>query len=269
MEAALLLARRHALFIAMAMRNKAAMEPAAPASSSFSSTKRKPSVPVIIGIVILHIAIFYGLLRAFAPGITTEIENTVLSAVTVTVTTPPEEMPTAPDEAGNAGDPGKKATPKPTTAPTPKTQLKKDKPEPKATSTGEASNSGATEGGDGTGAAGTGNGTGACGNGTGRGGGIAIKPSVRSGSISEARDFPVPEGGRKTRFGKSVVVAFTVTTDGRAVGCSVLRSGVDAESTARVCPLVMERIRFNPARTADGTPVEARYGYEVKFNIKG
>jgi protein TonB len=31
----------------------------------------------------------------------------------------------------------------------------------------------------------------------------------------------------------------------------------------------MEKIRFNPARTADGTPVEARYGYEVKFNQRG
>lgn len=250
------------------MRNKAAMEPAAPASTSFSSTKRKPSVPVIIGIVILHIAIFYGLLRAFAPGITSQIENTVLSAVTVTVTTPPEQMPTAPDEAGAAGDPGKKATPKPTTAPTPERQLKKDKPEPKATSTGKADNSGATEGGDGTGAAGTGNGTGAGGNGTGRGGGIVIRPSVRSGTIDEARDFPIPEGGRQARFGKRVVVVFTVTTDGRAKNCSVQSSQVDAATTARVCPLVMEKIRFNPARTADGTPVEARYGYKVDFKAK-
>lgn len=245
------------------------MEPAAPASTSFSSTKRKPSVPVIIGIVILHIAIFYGLLRAFAPGITTQIENTVLSAVTVTVTTPPEQMPTAPDEAGAAGDPGKKATPKPTTVPTPERRLKKNKPEPKATSTGKADNSGATDDGDGTGAAGQGNGTGAGGNGTGRGGGIAVKPSVKSGRIDQARDFPVPEGGRQMRFGKSATVQFTVTTDGRAVNCSVLRSDVDAAATARICPLVMDKIRFNPARTADGTPVEARYGYRVDFNLKG
>ncbi|UIP07656.1 energy transducer TonB [Erythrobacter sp. SDW2] len=242
------------------------MESAPPQGTSYTTSKRRPSVPVIIGIVILHIAIFYGLLRAFAPGVVTQIENTVLSAVTVTVTTPPEQMPTAPDEAGAAGNPGKEATPKPTTAPTPKVPVKRDKPQPKATSTGTDTRSGATQGGDGTGAAGSGDGTGAGGTGSGRGGGIAVKPSVRSGQIDQARDFPVPEGGRQTRFGKSVVVVFTVTTDGRATGCSVARSSADAEATARVCPLVMEKIRFNPARTTDGTPVEARYGYEVKFN---
>lgn len=245
------------------------MEPAAPEGTRFSTTKRKPSVPVIIGIVILHGLVFYGLLRAFAPGITTQIEDTVLSAVMVTVTSPPPPEPSAADEAGAAGDPGEKATPKPTTAPTPKIPVKRDKPQPQATSTGNDTRSGATQGGDGTGAAGSGDGTGAGGTGSGRGGGIAVKPSVRSGQIDQARDFPVPEGGRQTRFGKSVIVVFTVTTDGRATGCSVSRSSADAEATARVCPLVMEKIRFNPARTTDGTPVEARYGYEVKFNPRG
>lgn len=245
------------------------MEPAAPESTRFSSTRRKPSVPVIMGIVILHVLVFYGLLRAFAPGVVTQIEDTVLSAVTVTVTTPPQQMPTAPDEAGAAGNPGEEATPKPTTAPTPKLPVKRDRPQPKATATGNDTRSGATQGGDGTGAAGSGDGTGAGGSGSGRGGGIAVKPSVRSGQIDQARDFPVPEGGRQTRFGKSVVVVFTVTTEGRATGCSVSRSSADAEATARVCPLVMEKVRFNPARTADGTPVEARYGYEVKFNQRG
>ncbi|WP_435416886.1 hypothetical protein WAB17_08270 [Parerythrobacter aurantius] len=245
------------------------MQSAAPEGTSFTTTRRKPSVPVIIGIVILHVAIFYGLLRAFAPGITTQIEDTVLSAVTVTVTTPPEPEPVAPDEAGAAGDPGKEAIPKPTTAPTPERPLRRDRPEPKATSTGSATNSGATDGGNGTGAAGSGDGTGAGGTGSGRGGGIAVKPSVRSGELNQARDFPVPEGGRQARFGKSVTVVFTVTPEGRATNCSVARSEVDAEATARVCPLVLEKIRFNPARTADGTPVEARYGYRVDFSPRG
>lgn len=245
------------------------MESAPPQGTSYTTTKRKLSVPVIIGIVILHIAIFYGLLRAFAPGITTQIEDSVLEAFTVTVTTAPEQMPTAPDEAGAAGDAGKTATPKPTTAPTPKVALKKDKPLPKNTSDGNDSRSGSNDSGDGPGAGGSGDGPGAGGNGGGRGGGIAVKQSIRSGEVNEARDFPIPEGGRKARFGKSVVVVFTITTDGRAKDCSVSRTEVDAETTARVCPLVIERIRFNPARTADGTPVEVRWGYEVKFKLKG
>jgi periplasmic protein TonB len=247
------------------------MESAAPESARFSNIKRKPSVPVIIGIAVLHVLVFYALLRAFAPGLTTPIEDSVLSAVTVTVTAPPPPEPVAPDEEGAAGDPGKEATPRPTTAPMPERPLRRDRPEPRASSTGSDTNSGAAEGCDGTGAAGSGDGTGAggSGSGSGRGGGIAVKPSVRSGQIDQARDFPVPDGGRQTRFGTSVVVVFTVTTDGRATGCSVVRSSADAAATARVCPLVMEKIRFNPARTADGTPVEARYGYEVKFTQKG
>lgn len=245
------------------------METEKPEAARFSTTKRKPSVPVIIGIAILHVLVFYGLLRAFAPTITAQIEDTVLSAVTVTVTTPPEEQPSAPDEAGAAGDPGQDATPEPTAAPTPKVPVKRDKPQPRATSTGTDTRSGATDSGNGTGAGGSGDGTGAGGTGAGRGGGIVVKPSVRSGTIDQARDFPVPEGGRQTRFGKSVVVVFTVTTDGRAINCSVSRSTVDAEATAKVCPLVVEKIRFNPARTADGTPVEARYGYQVKFDQRG
>jgi protein TonB len=75
----------------------------------------------------------------------------------------------------------------------------------------------------------------------------------------------VPEGGRQARFGKRVIVLFTVTTDGRARDCSVAQSNVDAAATALVCPLVIRKIRFNPARRSDGTPVEARYGYRVDF----
>jgi protein TonB len=150
-------------------------------------------------------------------------------------------------------------------APDPKIPLSL-KPAPKASSTGSANTSGATNQGNGTGAGRTGDGTGSGGNGTGTGGGGAVsKPSVRSGEINDSRDFPVPPGGRQSRFGKRVIVYFTVTVDGRARGCTVGSSGVDAEATARVCPLVVQRIRFNPARRADGTPIEAPYGYKVDF----
>lgn len=251
------------------MRDKSGMEPAAPETTRFASRKRKPSVPVIIAIALLHLALFYGLLKALAPDFTAEVEQTVLSGVTVTITAPPEPPPTSPEDEGAAGDPGANAVPRPTTAPSPERPLRRDPPQPRATSTGTETRSGATEGGDGTGAGGTGSGTGAGGNGTGRGGGIAVRPSVRSGELNQARDFPVPEGGRQARFGKSVTVVFTVTVDGRATNCSVASSGVDAETTAQVCPLVESRIRFNPARRADGTPVEARYGYRVDFSPRG
>lgn len=228
----------------------------------FVNRSRKLSPGLIVSIVLLHLLALYGLAKVFAPSATASVERTVVSAFTVTITAPEEEKQPEPDE-GAAGDAGKKATPKPVTAPKAPTPNKS--PVPQASSTGAANTSGARDQGDGTGAAGSGIGTGSGNKGGGMGGGIASKPSVRSGGV-EPRDFPIPEGGRQTRFGKSVIVVFTVTTDGRARNCSVARSSVDAETTAQVCPLVISKVRFNPARNAAGEPVEARYGYRVDFN---
>ena len=221
---------------------------------------------LVVAIVLLHVAALYGLGKALAPDFTASIEEEVVSAFTVTVTTPddPEpETPPEPDE-GAAGNPGEEAVPAPVTAPTSPIESNPE-PRPRASSTGTANRSGARESGDGTGAEGDGLGTGSGNRGGGQGNGIAERPSVRSGSLDPRRDFPVPPGGRETRFGTSVTVTFTVQTDGRARSCSVARSTADPETTALVCPLVVEKIRFNPARNQAGEPVEARYGYRVDF----
>ena len=233
-------------------------------------TRRKPRWWLIVLIVLLHIAAIFGLARVFAPDLTASVIDEATSLVTVTVRTieEPEAEPSPdaepnPDE-GTAGDAGLDSVPQEVMAPEPPVVIRPS-PVPRAASTGDANTSGARDQGDGTGAGGPGDGTGSGRSGSGQGGMVAVGPSVRSGQINDARDFPVPEGGRQTRFGKSVTVHFTVTVDGRARNCSVAQSSVDAEATARVCPLVIERIRFNPATTRDGTPVEARYGYRVDF----
>ncbi len=229
---------------------------------------------VIVVVVLLHVVLLAGIIRAFTPDIANQVVKTVLSTFNVTVITPsPTPTPTPPPppkpsrdkDAGNEGAAGKKAVAREVKAPQPKIPISQ-KPAPKASNTGSANTSGATNQGDGTGGGRSGDGTGGGGQGNGPGGGAVSKPSVRSGEIDDSRDFAVPPGGRQARFGKQVVVAFTVTTDGRAKNCSVQSSSVDAEATARVCPLVMQRIRFNPAKRADGTPIEARYGYRVKFD---
>lgn len=227
----------------------------------FSEVRRRPRPVLIVLIILLHIAAFYGLARAFAPDFTQQVQRTVVSAFTVNITTPEEPEP-EPDE-GAAGDAGKKATPKPETAPA--NQVKRDRPMPKASSTGAADTSGARDAGEGTGASGDGSGTGSGSDGGGMGGGLASGPSVKSGEVNSARDFPVPEGGRETRFGKSVTVVFIVGIDGRARNCSVVRTSVDTQTTALACPLVIEKVRFNPARNRAGEPVEARYGYRIDF----
>jgi len=221
---------------------------------------------VVAAGVVFHILLAIGLIRAFTPDIATAVADRITSVLTVTFSSPePPAAPKTTGEEGAAAPEGRKANPREVAAPEPDARVKRQPPASRAASTGNETDSGARDRGEGTGAGGEGQGAGAGGSGFGQGGGIATRPSVRSGELNEAKDFPVPEGGRQTRFGKSVTVAFTVTTDGRARDCSVLRSGVDGATAARVCPLVIEKIRFNPAARADGTPVETRYGYRVDF----
>lgn len=237
-----------------------------PAGVRFTDSRRRPRWWLVALIVVGHLLVFYGLIRAFARDAVRSVEDTVLSAITVTITAPPTppEAEAKPDE-GAAGAPGKQAVPKPVTAPTPRVPVRSPIPVPRASSTGAANSSGAQDSGAGTGASGSGDGTGSSRGGGGQGGGAVTKVSVRSGSIDEARDFPIPEGGRGVRAGSSVTVAFTVGLDGRASDCSVIRPGPDPETNALLCPLVVERIRFNPARNAQGEPVAARYGWKQDF----
>ena len=244
----------------------------------FSATRRRPNGWVIAGIVMLHLGLFYVLLRSLAPDFTGPVEREFVSAFTVTVTAPeepPPPPPEAPDEdedEGEQGDPGADAVPAPTAAPPPPRVLREDRPAPRVASTGDATRAGAAEAGEGTGRAGSGDGLGSGRGGAGRGGGgdgggggAVTRPSVQSGTISSARDFPIPQGGREIRTGTSVTVTFTVGVDGRASNCSVSRPGPDPATNALVCPLVIERIRFNPARNANGEPVPARYGWRQDF----
>lgn len=234
--------------------------------SRYQGKPKGPRWPLIVAIALLHVVALYGLAKLLAPDFTASVEETVVEGLTVIVSTSDEETPLAepePDE-GAAGDPGEEAVPQPVTAPTSPIE-RNPEPRPRASSTGTATRSGARESGDGTGAQGPGEGTGSGNAGGGQGNGVAVKPTVRSGSLDPRRDFPVPEGGRETRFGTQVTVVFTVTTDGRAKDCSVARSSADARTTSLVCALVIEKIRFNPARTQNGDAVEARYGYRVDF----
>jgi len=231
----------------------------------YQGKPKYPRAPLLVGIVLFHLLALYGLSRLLAPQFTASVQREVASVFTVTVTTPEEpETPPQPD-AGAQGDAGEEAVPEPVTAPSPTPIENRPEPRPQASSTGTATRSGATEAGNGTGNQGEGLGTGSGNGGGGQGNGVAVRPSVRSGSLDPRRDFPVPEGGRSSRFGTSVTVVFTVTPNGVARDCSVARTSADAATTALVCSLVIEKIRFNPAQTQSGDRVASRYGYRVDF----
>ncbi|MFW2348898.1 energy transducer TonB [Qipengyuania sp.] len=231
----------------------------------YSQTKPRPNPWVIALIVLIHIALFYILVRALAPSAVANVQRTVVSAFTVTVSAPEEEPePTAPEPEGAQGDPGREAVPDAVTAPEPKRQLREDPPAPRASSTGTANSAGATDHGQGTGRSGQGEGTGSGEGGGGQGGGAATKP-VLVQAITDASAFPVPPGGRQARIGKSVIVKLSVSAAGRVTGCSVYRPSPFPETDAVVCRLAYEQIRFEPARDARGAPVAATFYYQQRF----
>ncbi len=221
---------------------------------------------VLLLVALLHVAAILGLIRAFAPDFTQQAVERVLSTFTVTITAPPPQPPPAPEPkaAGVQGEAGKQAVPTAAKAPVPKVPIAKA-PAPKASSTGAAVTSGATAQGLGTGAGGTGAGTGADGSGDGQGSGGAAKAVHISGQISNARDFPVPPGGREARIGKSVILALTIAPSGRATACRVYRSSGFPDTDAIACQLAMQRLRFKPATNAAGEPVSSTFYWQQKF----
>lgn len=223
-------------------------------------------MPLVVLIVLLHAAALYGLARALAPQITAAVETQVTSAFSIAAPPPPPSpaRPAEPDR-GAEGAPGREAVAKPVTAPPPRVPVRQDGPLPRVASTGDASLAGAAAAGSGTGAAGSGTGTGSGNGGEGRGGGAVTRPVHISGAIDNARDFPVPEGGRAARRGTQVIVRVTIGTDGRARDCAVVRSSPDPEADRITCRLVESRLGFRPARDASGNPVAAPFYWRQQW----
>lgn len=239
-------------------------------TGNFSSTRRKPRIGTLVLVGLFHVALFYGLAKAFAPDFTGAIEEGIVSTFSVTVTAPPEEPPPPDDpqpepDEGAQGDPGREAVPREVSAPEPPFVVDPS-PVPRATSTGTASTSGATESGTGTGAAGTGEGTGSGEGGSGQGGLVAVSPPVKiAGDINASSDYPIPPGGRQARRGHSVTVAMTVGVDGRPSNCRVVSPSPFPESDRITCELAVNRFRFRPATNRAGDPVPATYGWRQRW----
>ena len=236
-------------------------------NQGYLKRRRKPKVSTVFLILLLHTAALYGLARALAPDMTERAQSAAVSAFTVTITAPPDDPPKQakpePDE-GAAGPAREKAVPKPVTAPSPKLPAKQDIPFPKASSDGLDSASGAKDSGSGTGAAGDGLGTGSGREGGGTGGGIARKPELIA-TITDARAFPVPPGGRKARVGESVIVRLIVSAQGRPTNCRIYRASPFPQTDQAVCDLALQQVRFRPALDNNGDPVAAPFYYKQEF----
>lgn len=226
---------------------------------------RRVRLGVIVLVALLHLAGILALIRAFAPDFTAQAVQTITRSLTVTITAPPPSPrpPAQPEPAGAAGETGRKAIPREVKADKPKIDLAQG-PVPRTASTGRADSSGARDTGSGTGAGVAGSGTGSGAGGAGQGGG-ASKPVHISGRIDRAADFPIPPGGREARIGKSVILALTVSPEGRAVACRVYRSSGLPDTDAVTCRLAQDRLRFKPALDAAGEPVTGTFYWQQKF----
>lgn len=226
---------------------------------------RRVKLGVIVLVALLHVAAILALIRAFAPDFTAQAVETITKTFTVTITAPPPppEAQAEPKPAGAAGEAGKKAVPREVKAEKPRVEIAKT-PAPRASSTGSADTSGARDNGSGTGAGGTGSGTGSGAGGSGQGGG-ASKPVHISGRIDKASDFPIPPGGREARIGKAVILALTISPEGRATGCRIYKSSGLPDTDEVTCRLAKERLRFKPALNAAGEPVTGTFYWQQKF----
>jgi protein TonB len=175
----------------------------------------------------------------------------------------PEPTPRAdvvPRKQGAAAAPNRHARPTAIVAPPP--VLPPPTPPVAATQAGDgsAAQAGAAPmAGPGSGAGGRGDGLGAGrgGDGTGGGGG-GSRARLLSGAISD-RDYPA--AAARAAIGGTVMVRFTVGTDGRARECGVMRSSGNADLDAATCHLIQRRFRYAPARDAAGRAVESQQGW--------
>ncbi len=240
------------------------------AAADFSSPRRTRTL-VIAVVALIHVAAIFGLIRAFAPGFSAQVAETVVATFTVTVSTPPPKPPPPPakqpDKAGAAAEIGKKAVPKPVSVPKPKIVIA-TRSAPPVAGTGAANSAGARDQGQGTGAGGQGNGTGSGQGGNGQGGGgLAAKAVKIAGDINSARDYP--RDTRDLRIGDSVTVVLTVGVDGKVKTCRVHRASRDPQADQITCRLAMDRFRFRPATDSAGNPTESTFGWQQRWFYPG
>lgn len=232
--------------------------------------ERRPRWKVAAVVLLMHVVVIAGLVRAFTPDLATKVARTVTQAFTIPAEPPsPEPSPlpasgrAAPREQGHAAPPGRKAAPKPVAAPRAPVVIRPTQAPPIA-GKGAENAAGAAAAGEGTGAAGLGSGTGAGSGGEGAGGGGGSSPTVKiAGDINSARDYP--RAGRDLRVGSSVTIDLRVGTDGRVVACRVVQPSPDPEADRVTCDLATRRFRFRPGKDTTGKPVEATFRWRQRW----
>ena len=222
---------------------------------AYQSAENPDRAKAIAGVALVHVALGALILSGLTVStIAQKSEALKVFDIREDVPPPPIEPPPKPVESAAAEDapapPVKRATPTDTVAPR---QVSLPVPLPMAAALapgqGSASSAGASARGSGSGAGGQGNGRG--GGGTG-GSGAGFTPARLLNKIPDA-DYRRITANHMPRG--SATIALRVDPDGTASNCRIARSSGDPQVDAILCDLATRRLRFSPARDAEGRPV--------------
>lgn len=239
-----------------------------------STPSNRDRAATIAAVLLIHVGLAYAFLNA-SGSLRTVDEQPDLQMFDITNPPPPpivEEIPEPEqarpkEEEGAASARNIESSATPVVAPKPRVIVPATPPivATPTPGTGAAQTQGASPvpgPGTGSGGAGTGTGSGGSGSGTGGGGsgGTETRPSIIESTKLTLRDYP-PGAARAWPRGGRVFVAVRVQLDGRATECKVNRSSGNRAIDADTCRLVEARVRFTPARDAQGRPYVDWYGY--------
>lgn len=233
----------------------------------YRGTETNDRAKALAGVLLVHLALGAVILTGLNVH---NVRHVVESLKTFDIDEPPPPPPPQPppprEQAQRAkeeeGAAGKKAEPTPVVAPKPRIVVPAKPPVAAAplAGTGSATRSGAATYGTGPGAGGSGTGRG--GGGTGDFSGFTPARLVRN--LSD-RDYRSLAAGRLPSGNASV--SLQLDSAGVPSGCSVVRSSGDSYVDAGLCPLITRRLRFRPARDADGRPIPYRLNYIANWSL--
>lgn len=232
---------------------------------------RRDRIASASGVAAVHALLLFALLRGLGFDVTTSVSEQLKMFDVLEEPPPPSEPPPPEkvreskepkpkDPEGAASPANLKDTPTQIVVPPPEIKLPPPPPIPAApiAGRGNAPAAGAAEvpgPGTGRGGQGTGLGSGNQGSGTGGGGGgfgRASRARLISGSLGP-EDYP--PSAFEARVTGTVGLRFVVTPNGRVSDCTVSRSSGSAALDSTTCRLITRRLRYRPARNAEGRPI--------------
>lgn len=231
---------------------------------SYTGGERKDRWKAGAAVALVHVVLGAAILSGLGVDtVSRAVERLKTFDVDVPEPPPPPPPPPPPVQERQSAQPeGAPAAPEPSpvVAPEPVVELPIALPIDAAPVAGTGSSSSIGTGGRGTG---TGRGLGGSGSGTGAGGsGAGTTPAQLVRNLTRS-DYRRIAGGRLPQGAASL--ALRIGRDGIIDSCQVIASSGDQAVDSALCPLARSRLRFRPARDAQGQPVPYSTNYRATW----